>query len=100
MGGVEQFSTFAGSMAATFEFLLGEWDLDALKEQSESTWMAYPLFFIGMNVLMNWIILNVIIAIICDAFEASKEKYEKVPRPVLDVTFFIRGGHKYIKRIE
>merc|ERR1711924_160166 len=54
--------------------------------------LGFHLYFYGLNIVMNWCALNVLIAIICSAFDESVECSKQSVKKVFDPWCSIWGG--------
>jgi hypothetical protein len=75
-GRLESFRTVGQTMFSLLRSLLGDFDFDEL--QQAHGYMG-PLLFIIFVVLAVFVVLNMLIAIISDAYANTKEKYENIP---------------------
>lgn len=54
---IKEFRTLSNSLQSSFDVLLGEWDLEALKAVDDETFigkLSFYIYFYGLNIVMNW----------------------------------------------
>jgi len=76
--GRESFATFGRGLLTLFQCITGEGWVDVMHAAMITSPIVAPLFFISYYILVNFVLVNVIIAIICANFELSEE--EKMER--------------------
>jgi hypothetical protein len=90
-GRLESFRTVGQTMFSLLRSLLGDFDFDEL--QQAHGYMG-PLLFIIFVVLAVFVVLNMLIAIISDAYSETKEKYVNIPKVNLtrELIDYVFGG--------
>ena len=71
----KDYSTFARSMRTCLDILVGSYDSDPLFERGADS-LAIKAFFYGFNFVMVWVLINVFIAIVSDAYMKAMEQYQ------------------------
>jgi len=71
---LEAYGTIGGSMATLLSAMLGEFDFEAVRD---AHWLLGPLFFVLYMLIGVFVMLNMFIAIISDAYAETKEELEK-----------------------
>lgn len=83
--GRESFATFGRGLLTLFQCITGEGWVDVMHAAMITSPIVGPMFFISYYILVNFVLVNVIIAIICANFELSEdEKKEKQERMFQD----------------
>lgn len=78
---LSNFRTFTKSIFACFNMLLGDFNYDEMERKGERTFA--PFFLTAFMILVTFILVNVFLAIVQDAYVAVQTKYQN--RPTLAV---------------
>ena len=93
--GMRDFYNYENAIASLLRMLIGDFDYDGLKEEQ---WYLAALFFWSFIILGLFLLLNMMIAVIGDAFEQEQNAAAGVP--IADeIAEFFRSSWRTIKRV-
>ena len=69
-GNLYEYRSYPTSVASIFNLLLGKF---SYHQFAQTNMVLGPVFFFGFNIMVNWILMNMFISILDDAFSEVKE---------------------------